>query len=108
MPNSAGADFGIMTRIADTAIDPNPPPDSLYGAYVGREVPSEGGGGTMVRQLRVDAIPVRYDHGAWLRRFSGSWPKGTAAHTSYHSRISIGPASFDLSQAARAGFEQAK
>lgn len=99
MPNTAGSSFGIMTRIADTRVDPHPPRDSLYGAYIG------GGADHACRQLRIDAIPIHYDHAAWMQRFVQSWPEASAAHVSYYNRMSCGPSAFQLHQAARGTFE---
>jgi hypothetical protein len=92
MPNFSGQRHGLMTRIARLAESGKGPRDSVYGASVGG--------------LRVDAIPVRYDHDAWMCRFSRNWPPGSAAHASYFERCSHGPA-FTARQAARFGFELA-
>lgn len=48
------------------------------------------------------ALPVRYDDGAWRRRFLRSWPEGSPAHLAYHDRLVGGPA-FTLAQAPREG-----
>ncbi len=83
MPNFLGRRFGILTRISERL---SPPNDSLYGARIGA--------------VRVDAIPVRYDHRAWLRRFTTQWPEGSAAHLSYYGRMIDGPR-YSPSQAFR-------
>ena len=90
MPNFAGANgrFGLLTRVSD---EPTPPADSLYGAWVGG--------------LRYDALPVRYDHDAWMALFSSVWPAGSAAHLSYYDRLLNGPCGFSVRQAAREGVE---
>lgn len=85
MPNFAGGTFGLMTRVSS---DPTPPADSLYGALAGG--------------LRYDAVPVRYDHEAWLSDFTAMWPEGSDAHASYHGRVQNGP-TFGLADACRQG-----
>ena len=72
MPNFAGERYGVATRIA-----PAPSPDALYGTAVGG--------------VRVEAVPVRYDHDAWLARFDRVWPPGSAAAVSYRDRLAAGP-----------------
>src|SRR5438094_852016 len=72
MPNFAGTRYGIATRIALT-----PAPASLYGARRGA--------------LFIDAVPIEYDHQAWVRRFLEQWPPGSDAHASYYGRIVHGP-----------------
>jgi hypothetical protein len=85
MPNFAATCFGVITRIS---ADDRMPEASLYGCQL------DG--------LRVDALPVRYDHGAWLRRFLRDWPEGSPAHHLYYSRLLGGP-DFSLPRAARDG-----
>jgi hypothetical protein len=85
MPNFAATCFGVITRIS--AHD-RVPEGSLYGCQLDA--------------LRVDALPVHYDHGAWLRRFLRDWPEGSPAHHLYYSRLLGGP-DFSLHQAARDG-----
>ena len=85
MPNYSGTRFGVITRIsADGGI----PQTSLYGCRL------DG--------IRVDALPVHYDHEAWLRRFVRDWPEGSPAHYLYYSRLLDGP-DFSLPQAVRDG-----
>jgi hypothetical protein len=72
MPNFHGTHYGVITRIALS-----PASDALYGSRVG--------------PLYVDALPVHYDHDAWVRAFLASWPRGTPAHDSYYDRITAGP-----------------
>jgi hypothetical protein len=73
MPNFSGSTFGVVTRIA---LSPSPHPP-LYG---------------MVRDgVCIDALAIRYDNAAFLRRFLDRWPEGSPAHASYHRRITAGP-----------------
>ncbi len=72
MPNFRGERYGLATRIASS-----PSRDALYGTSVG--------------PVRVEAVPVRYDHGAWLERFDRVWPAGSAAAVSYRERLVAGP-----------------
>jgi len=85
MPNFAATSFGVITRIS---ADGRVPDASLYGCAL------DG--------LRVDAVPVRYDQEAWLRRFLRDWPEGSPARLSYHDRLVDGP-EFSLRQGAREG-----
>jgi hypothetical protein len=85
MPNFTATRVGMITRIS---ADGRMPEGSLYGCQL------EG--------LRVDALPVRYDHEAWLGRFLRDWPEGSPAHDLYYSRLLDGP-DFSLPQAARDG-----
>jgi len=87
MPNFKDSSFGLMTRISTSLLEPY---DSLYGAVLG--------------DVRVDAIPVSYDHAAWMARFSANWPLGSPAHESYSNRISNGVSFYEIKQAARRGF----
>jgi hypothetical protein len=72
MPNFHGERYGLLTRIAET-----PARDALYGASI------EG--------VRIEALPVLYDHAGFERDFLASWPAGSPAHESYHRRITDGP-----------------
>jgi hypothetical protein len=81
MPNFAGTHFGIITRIATTL----PPQRPLYGL-------ARSG-------VRVDALPVVYDHDAFAARFLRRWPQGSTAYESYWQRIDRGP-DYMLAQAA--------
>lgn len=83
MPNFQASRFGVMTRVA---VSTEPPKDSLYGVQLGR--------------VRMDAIPIHYDHAAWVERFTSIWPAGSSAHVSYFKRITEGP-DYRLGQAAR-------
>ena len=74
LPNFLGQSFGLITRIsANTTI----PPESLYGITLGT--------------LRFDALPVRFDQAAWLRRFHANWAPDSPAYVAYHDRIVSGP-----------------
>ena len=56
--------------------DPRPPGDGLYGFAL------DG--------LRVDALPVRYDHDRWYADFLRSWPPGSPDHDNDAGRIEGG------------------
>jgi len=81
MPNFSDTRFGLATRIAA-----EPSGEALYGMRLGAVV--------------VEAVPVRYDPGAWLARFDRLWPEGSPASLSYRKRIASGPA-YELDQALR-------
>jgi hypothetical protein len=83
MPNFRDTHFGLATRIAST-----PSPQALYGARLGKWV--------------VEAVPVRYDHEAWIARFDRLWPAGSPASLSYRKRIAAGP-DYEMEQAVRTG-----
>jgi hypothetical protein len=72
MPNFRGERYGLVTRIATT-----PARTALYG--------------TAFRAVHIDAVPVRYDHDAWLARFERLWPRQSPASLSYRERIVSGP-----------------
>jgi hypothetical protein len=73
LPNFAGTRFGLLTRVS---ADPRPPGDGLYGITLAG--------------VRVDALPVRYDHDRWHAEFLRSWPPGSPAHANYAARIEGG------------------
>jgi len=83
MPNFRGTRFGLATRIAGT-----PSAQALYGARLGAAV--------------VEAVPLRYDHEAWLAEFDRAWPAGSPAALSYRKRIASGPG-YEVEQAVRTG-----
>jgi predicted phosphodiesterase len=83
MPNFSGTTYGVLTRIS---VDPAPPAGALYG--------------TVIDDVRFDALPLHYDHAAWLRRFITLWPPGSPAYRSYHRRMTEGPR-FSVVQADR-------
>lgn len=85
LPNFEGQRFGILTRIATT-----PAAESVFGARWGG--------------LYVDAVPVRYDHDAFLTWFDDLWEPLSPAAISYRGRIANGdPAR--ISEALLGGFE---
>jgi len=81
MPNFSATRHGLITRISETAA-----PDALFGATI------EG--------VRVETLPVLYDHAGFERDFLSSWPAGSPAHASYYRRIVDGP-SYRLDDAVR-------
>ena len=70
MPNFKDTHFGLLTRISSHL---HKPADSLYGTALGT--------------TRFDAVPIHYDHAAWVKRFLVNWPEGSPGHTSYFRRI---------------------
>lgn len=84
MPNFSGSRFGLLSRIATTPSPRRP----LYG------VKRDG--------IHIDAIPLAYDHDAFLDLFLARWPANSAAHASYFQRIMSGPA-YEIGQ-AKPGF----
>lgn len=85
MPNFAGTQFGVMTRIAST---PAPALAAIYG--------------TVINNVHVDAIKVHYDHAQWQHEFLANWPEGSAGHLAYHQRIANGPR-YGINRAMRNG-----
>jgi hypothetical protein len=81
MPNAAGQNFGIVTRIGLTATPIAP----LYG--------------TTTAGVHVDALPLAYDRDVFLTAFDACWPEASPAAISYRGRIVSGPAE-DLGRAA--------
>ncbi len=84
MPNFAGTQFGVITRIGVTPA----PVAALYG--------------TVIDGVHVDALAVHYDHAQWLAGFLANWQEGSAGHLSYFQRISHGPR-YGLNKAMRTG-----
>lgn len=84
LPNFEGQRFGILTRIAAT-----PAGESVFGARRG--------------DLYVDAVPVRYDHDAYLAWFDELWARLSPAAISYRGRIVNGDAA-RISEALLGGF----
>lgn len=72
MPNFAGTEYGLATRISLT-----PHSNALYRMRLGA--------------LHVEAIPIDYDALAWREAFVAQWPEGSDAHASYWRRINDGP-----------------
>jgi hypothetical protein len=68
MPNFAGGRYGLISRIATT-----PHPAALYRCQ------RDG--------LFIEALPLNYDHDAFLTDFDRQWPVHSAAAQSYRSRI---------------------
>lgn len=68
MPNFAGGRYGLISRIAIT-----PHPAALYRCQ------RDG--------LFIEALPLSYDHPAFLADFDRQWPAHSAAAQSYRSRI---------------------
>jgi hypothetical protein len=83
MPNFRGESYGVATRVSV-----RPSRQALYG--------------TRVKNVFVEAIPLRYDSPAWHERFLSQWPSGSDAHRSYWDRIRDGPA-YTVGQALRTG-----
>lgn len=84
MPNFAGTQYGVLTRIGRRP-SPHPP---LYGQRL--------------QDVQVDALAIRYDAAAWQADFLRNWPPGSAAWQSYFKRIAEGP-DYTLQQAFRTG-----
>jgi hypothetical protein len=74
MSNFAGTSFGVITRIS---ADLRVPANSLYGIQLAN--------------VRCDALPVHYDHDAWMHSFLQTWPPRSPAHHAYFQRIARGP-----------------
>jgi hypothetical protein len=83
MPNFRDTRFGLATRGASA-----PSTQALYGTRLGKWV--------------VEAVPIRYDHEAWIARFDRLWPAGSPASLSYRRRIASGP-DYEMEQAVRTG-----
>ena len=81
MPNFRDTHYGVITRIATSTCSAHP---TLYG--------------TRIAGVYVDAVAVEYDRLRWQIEFLQSWPEGSAAHQSYHRRISNGP-DYDIKHA---------
>jgi hypothetical protein len=79
MPNFAGTQFGIVSRIATTPAPPDVP------------VLHEAAWSVPAGSVYVAAIAAEYDHAAWRMRFLADWPIGSPAHESYFRRIEHGP-----------------
>jgi NAD(P)-dependent dehydrogenase (short-subunit alcohol dehydrogenase family) len=74
MPNLAGTNYGVVTRIATY-----PTSHPTCAQFV-------------IQGIHVDLLRVDYDHTAWLRLFCQNWPAQSSAYVSYFKRISEGPA----------------
>jgi hypothetical protein len=84
MPNFSNTTYGIITRIST---DLHKPEGSLYGAVMG--------------DVRFDAMPVPYDHKAFIKDFLHHWDPQSPAYLSYHGRIINGPNNYTVTNAAR-------
>lgn len=84
MPNFAGGRYGLLSRIATT-----PHPAALYRCQ------RDG--------LFIEALPLNYDHTAFLADFDRQWPAHSPAALSYRSRI-LGAVAEPPQQALLAGF----
>lgn len=73
LPTFRGQRFGILTRIADTPCE-----EALYRCEH--------------KGLFIEAVPVHYDHEAFLAWFDSLWPRRSPAEVSYRKRILEGPA----------------
>jgi len=73
LPNFEGQQFGIVSRIATTSSD-----EWIFG--------------TQLDGLFIEAVPVRYDHDAYLAWFDDLWSRLSPAAVSYRGRIIDGPA----------------
>lgn len=69
LPNFAGSPFGLVTRIATS---PSPHP-TIYG------LKHHG--------LTIDALPVMYDHIAFVALFDRLWPEGSDGAIGYRERV---------------------
>jgi hypothetical protein len=78
MANFEGSTFGVITRIATRAVPAALEAQRLYGLHE--------------RGVWIDALAVRFDAAAWLRRFDTLWPAGSDAAVSYRARLAHGPA----------------
>ena len=72
MPNFSGTRFGVISRIATS-----PSRMARSTASSAMACPSTRSG--------------PYEHDAFLERFLGRWPEGSAAHESYFRRMMAGP-----------------
>lgn len=72
LPNFEGQHYGLLVRIAATSH-----PDALFGCC------QDG--------VYVQAVPVRYDHEAYLAWFDSLWDELSPAAISYRDRIANGP-----------------
>ncbi|MDR1013623.1 MAG: hypothetical protein LBL86_01400 [Coriobacteriales bacterium] len=85
MPNFRGTQYGLATRVGAA-----PSPSALYRACV------DG--------VSVEAVPLCYDHDAYLQWFDSRWPTRSPAAVSYRGRIEGGPAD-EVGNALLGGFE---
>lgn len=74
MPSANNSFDGLITRVA---AKPFHDPALAYSAM-------------SIKGVWVEQLRVQIDQAAWQQHFLSQWPEGTAAHTSYFSRISQG------------------
>jgi hypothetical protein len=74
MPNFAGTQYGVLTRIATRPYEGTLRCCGVHAAGV-----------------YIDALALHYDQPAWEACFLAQWPEGSAAHTSYWERLRHGP-----------------
>ena len=86
MPNFKGQLWGLVTRIAVS-----PHQDALYRGKAG--------------ELFVEALPLRYEHEAFLKWFDRLWPQGSPAEVSYRERI-VNSTEDELEDALLGGFRR--
>ncbi|MCZ4323875.1 hypothetical protein [Pseudomonas anguilliseptica] len=84
LPNFAGGRYGLLSRIAST-----PHPAALYRCQ------RDG--------LFIEALPLSYDHTAFLADFDRQWPADSPATLSYRTRV-LGQLSDRPEHALLAGF----
>lgn len=84
LPNFAGGRYGLLSRIATT-----PHPAALYRCQ------RDG--------LFIEALPLSYDHNAFLADFDRQWPAQSPAALSYRARV-LGQLSNRPEHALLAGF----
>ena len=72
-PNFSKAIHGVVTRIS-------------RDRYEGESLACRRIGTTW-----IDALPIRYDHNAWVNDFLHQWPEGSDAYLSYWKKINQGP-----------------
>lgn len=72
LPEYKGLLYGLINRISKT-----PHPDAIYR--------------TMVKGVYVEAVPVRYDHDAFIAWFDSIWEEDSPAAQSYRPRAVAGP-----------------
>jgi hypothetical protein len=74
MPNFAGTQYGVLTRIATR------PYEGTLRCF-----------GVQAADVYIDALAMHYDPPAWERCFLAQWPEGSDAHASYWGRMRHGP-----------------
>jgi predicted phosphodiesterase len=72
MPNFSGTQYGVGIRISRF-----PYRESLHRS--------------IIEEIFIEAIPIRYDAVAWYQQFLANWPQASAGYASYQKRIEHGP-----------------